>query len=52
MILVVTFRVENNTFIKRLRTAIQDNKTTQAILKKMSQENIKGFIKKDKFLLF
>ena len=52
MVLAVMFRVENNTFTEWLRTAIRDNKTTQAILKKMSQEDVKGFTKEDKFLIF
>ena len=46
------FRVKNNTFIKRLRTAIQKDKTTQAILKKISQGDIEEFTKKERFLLF
>ena len=36
MVLAVMFRVENNTFAERLRTAIQNNKTTKATLKKLS----------------
>ena len=52
MVLIVIFRVENNNFTERLRTAIQNNNATQAILREMSQENIKGFTKKGKFLLF
>ena len=43
MVLVVMFRVENNTFIKRLRTVTQNDDTTQAILKEMGQGDIKGF---------
>ena len=35
-----------------MRTAIQKNKTTQAILKKISQGSVEEFTKKDKFLLF
>ena len=35
MVLAVMFRVENNTFIKLLRMAIQEDRTTQAILKKI-----------------
>ena len=38
------FRVKNNAFAKRLRTVIQNNKTTQTILKKISQGDIKEFI--------
>ena len=34
MVLVVTFRAENNAFTKWLKKAICNNKTTQAILKK------------------
>ena len=52
MVLVVMFRVENDTFTKQLRTAIRDNKTTQAILKEINQGDIKEFTKKDRFLLF
>ena len=52
IILAATFRVENDTFTERLRTAIQEDETTQTILKKMGQGDVKGFIKKDKFLLF
>ena len=52
MVLTVTFRVKNNTFTKRLRTTIQEDKTMQAILKEISQGDIKKFTKKDKFLLF
>ena len=52
MVLVATFRAENNTFAERLRTAIQEDKTTQAILKKINQGDIKRFTKNNKFLLF
>ena len=52
MILVAMFRVKNNVFTKWLRTVTQENKTTQAILKKIDQGDVKKFIKKDKFLLF
>ena len=30
------FKVKNNTFTEQLRTAIQEDKTTQIILKKIS----------------
>ena len=46
------FWVKNNTIIEWLRTAIQNDDTTQTILKEMGQGDIKGFIQKDKFLLF
>ena len=36
MVLAATFRVKNKTFTKRLRTVIQENETTQIILKKLS----------------
>ena len=52
MVLVATFRVKNKNFAKRLQTVIQENKTTQDILKKMSLGDIKKFAKKDRFLLF
>ena len=52
MVLAVMFRVKNNIFAKRLQTVIRDDETTQAILKKLSQGDIKEFTKKDKFLLF
>ena len=52
MVLAATFRVENDTFIEQLRTAIQEDETTQAILKEINQGDIKEFIKEDKFLLF
>ena len=52
MVLAATFRVENNTFTKQLRTVIQEDETTQTILREISQEDIKEFTKKDKFLLF
>ena len=32
--------------------AVQKDKTTQAILKEMSQGSVEGFIKKERFLLF
>ena len=35
-----------------MRIVIQKDKTTQAILKEISQGDIKEFTKKDKFLLF
>ena len=52
MVLAVTFRVKNNTFTERLRLVIQEDETTQAILKELSQGDIKKFAKKDRFLLF
>ena len=52
MVLAVMFRVENDTFAKRLRIATQNNETTQAILKKMGQGDVEGFTKKDRFLLY
>ena len=52
MVLAVTFRVKNNVFAKRLRTVIQEDETTQIILKKISLGDVEEFIKKDKFLLF
>ena len=52
MVLVVIFQVENNTFTEYLRIVIREDKTTQAILKEISQGGIKEFIKKNKFLLF
>ena len=52
IVLVATFKVKNDTFAEQLRSAIQKDKTTQAILKKISQEDVKKFTKKDKFLLF
>ena len=47
-----TFQVKNNTFAKQLQTVVQKDKITRAILKKISQEDIKIFTKKDKFLVF
>ena len=52
MVLTATFRVKNNVFAEQLRTVIQEDKITQDILKEMSLRDIKGFTKKDKFLLF
>ena len=52
MVLTVTFRIKNDVFAERLRTVIQEDKTTQVILKKVGQGDIKKFAKKDKFLLF
>ena len=52
MFLTVMFRIENNTFTKRLRTAIRNDNTTQAILKEISQGDIEEFTQKNKFLLF
>ena len=46
------FRVENKTFIKELRIAIQKDETTQAILKEMSLGDVKKFAEEDRFLLF
>ena len=36
IVLAATFRAKNSTFAERLQVAIQYNKITQAILKKMS----------------
>ena len=44
MVLAVMFRAENNNFTEQLRIVIQNNETTQVILKKISLEDIKGFI--------
>ena len=52
MVLAITFRVENNVFTKWLQTVIQEDETTQIILKKMSLGDVKEFAKKDKFLTF
>ena len=52
MVLAATFRVNNNIFAEQLRTAVQENETTQTILKKISQGDVEKFIKKDRFLLF
>ena len=52
MVLVAIFRVENNTFAKHLQIAIQNIKTTQIILKEISEGDIEKFIKKNIFLLF
>ena len=52
MVLVIIFRVENDTFTEQLRTVIQEDDTTRAILEKISYENVEGFAKDDKFLLF
>ena len=52
MVFTTIFKVENNTFTEQLRTAIQNDKTIQTILKEIGQEDIKEFTKKDKFLLF
>ena len=46
------FRVKNNVFTKQLKIVIWEDKTTQAILKKINQGDVKKFAKKDKFLLF
>ena len=52
MVLAITFRVKNDVFAERLRTVIQEDETTQDILKEMSLENIEEFAEKDRFLLF
>ena len=52
MVLAATFRVKNNVFTKWLQIAIQEDETTQIILKKMSLRDVKGFTKEEKFLLF
>ena len=52
MVLAVTFRIKNDIFAERLWIAIQEDKTTQAILKKIGQRNVKKFAKEDKFLIF
>ena len=52
MVLIVAFRVENDVFIKWLRVVIQEDKTTQNILKEMSLGDVEGFTKEDRFLLF
>ena len=52
MVLVATFRVKNNIFAEWLQTVVQEDKTTKAILKKISQKDIEEFTKKDGFLLF
>ena len=52
MVLVATFRVKNNTFTKWLRTVVQEDETTQDILKEISQGDVEEFTKKDGFLLF
>ena len=44
MVLAATFRAKNDVFAERLRTAIQNDDTTQAILKEMGQGDVKGFI--------
>ena len=36
MVLAVMFKTENNTFVKWLQTAIQEDETTRAILKEIS----------------
>ena len=43
MVLVAIFRVENNIFAEQLQTVIQNNKITQAILKKISQGDVEEF---------
>ena len=43
MVLAAIFRVKNDTFTKRLRTAIQNDETTQIFLKKISLGDIKEF---------
>ena len=44
MVLAAIFRVENNTFAEYLSTIIQEDETTQVILKEMSQGDVEGFI--------
>ena len=51
MVLAAIFRAKNNNFTEQLRTAIQNNKTPQAILKEISQGDVKRFTQEDKFLL-
>ena len=43
IVLAAMFRVENNTFAEWLRTVIQNDETTQVILKKMSLGDVKEF---------
>ena len=43
MVLAATFRAKNNTFAEQLRTAIQNNRTVQAVLKEISLEDIEEF---------
>ena len=52
MVLTVIFRVKNNSFAKWLRIVIQEDETTQDILKELSQGDVEEFTKKDKFLTF
>ena len=52
MVLAATFRVKNDNFAERLRTAIQEDETTQVILKEISHGNIENFTEEDRFLLF
>ena len=42
MVLSAIFRVENNTFAERLQIVIQDNSTTQIILKENNPERHQG----------
>ena len=46
------FRVKNSVFAEQLRTAVREDKTTQDILKEINLRDIKGFTKKERFLLF
>ena len=46
MVLAVIFRAKNNIFTEWLRAVIQKDETTQAILKEISQGDIKKFTKK------
>ena len=52
MVLAVMFKVENANFTERLRTVIQEDKTTQDILKEISLGNIEGFAEENKFLVY
>ena len=52
MVLAAIFRIKNNVFMEQLRIVIQEDKTTQNILKKISLRDIKEFIIKERFLLF
>ena len=52
MILAAIFWAKNKSFAKQLQTIAQEDKTTQNILKEMSLEDVKGFTKKNKFLIF
>ena len=52
MVLAATFRVKNNIFAERLRTATQEDKITQNILKEISLGDVKRFTKENRFLIF